>query len=191
MEPSLPPFSFGRASQAIEKSLHAAIRNSTRYCCSDRRRKCTSPGRWRASVWPVRLDKILAVVTKEARADAVIVESRVAELAEHRLLGRMIHGVLVLRVAPQRGLHTMTSEHVSLPTNSAGCPVAVSFGDWPSGRKQPNDRTTTNPRQDSLPRSEANDAKRFWVWSNAAGCASVAGSLLTACYAWRPRTLRG
>ena len=61
------------------------------------------------SVRSIRLDKIFAVRAEETRTNAIMVESCVLKIAEHRFLCRVIHGVLVLRVAPQRGLHPMTS----------------------------------------------------------------------------------
>ena len=49
------------------------------------------------AVGSVGFDQKLAVLAKEARAHAVVVEGHIGEIAEHRLLGRVIHGMLVLR----------------------------------------------------------------------------------------------
>ena len=53
------------------------------------------------AVRPVGLDQEFSVLAEEARAHAVVVKVRVVEIAEHRLVGRVIHGVLVLRRSPK------------------------------------------------------------------------------------------
>ena len=69
------------------------------------------------AVGPVGLDQELAVLAKEARVHAVIVEARIVEIAKHGLVGRMVHRVLVLRAAPQRCLCLRGSRRrPSLPT---------------------------------------------------------------------------
>ena len=49
------------------------------------------------AVGAVGLDQEFSVLAEEARMHAVIVEARVVEIAEHRLVGGMLHGKLVLR----------------------------------------------------------------------------------------------
>ena len=56
------------------------------------------------AVGPVGLDEELSVLAEEARTHAVIVEARIVEIAEHRFVGRVLHGVLVLRAAPELAL---------------------------------------------------------------------------------------
>ncbi len=53
------------------------------------------------AVMAVSLDQEFAVSTEKARAHDVVLETRIVEVAQHRLAGRMIHGELVLRIAPQ------------------------------------------------------------------------------------------
>jgi len=53
------------------------------------------------SVRPVGLDLELIAFAEEPRTHAVVVEDRIGEIAEYRLVGRLIHGVLVLRGAPE------------------------------------------------------------------------------------------
>ena len=48
------------------------------------------------AVGPVRLDHEFPVAPKEAGMHAVIVEAGVAEIAEHRLVGRVLHRGFVL-----------------------------------------------------------------------------------------------
>ena len=52
------------------------------------------------AVSAVSLHEELAVLAVEARMHAEIVEARVVEVTEHALLGRMRHGVLMLRAVP-------------------------------------------------------------------------------------------
>ncbi len=61
------------------------------------------------AVRPVGLDEKLAVLAEEPRVHAVIVEARIVEIAEHRGVGRVGHGVGVLRRVPERGLAAMAS----------------------------------------------------------------------------------
>ena len=61
------------------------------------------------AVRPVGLDEELAVLAKEARRHAVIVEARVVEVAEHGGVGRVRHGVAVLGRAPERRLAAMAA----------------------------------------------------------------------------------
>src|SRR6476660_2908161 len=50
-----------------------------------------------AAVGPVGLDLEFPILAKEAGMHAVIVEARIGEIAQHRLLGGVLHGELVLR----------------------------------------------------------------------------------------------
>src|SRR6516164_3416646 len=61
------------------------------------------------SVRPVGLDKECIISPKKAGARAVIIEGRIVEIAEHRFLVCVLHGVLVLRCAPKLRLHHMTA----------------------------------------------------------------------------------
>src|SRR6187401_3264355 len=84
MEPPLPaPFLCARV-PGDRKSLHAAVRKLDQILLQ--RIDAESVLHLESgelSVWSIRLDKILAILTEETRADAVIVERRVAEVAEH------------------------------------------------------------------------------------------------------------
>ena len=61
------------------------------------------------AVRPVGLDQVLAVLAEKARAHAVMVERRIGEVAEHRLVGGVVHRVPVLRRAPQLRLRLMAA----------------------------------------------------------------------------------
>src|SRR5262249_43796618 len=61
------------------------------------------------AVGTVGLDHKFAVPPEEARADAVVVEARLVEIAEDGLLRRVVHGELVLRFAPQVALGAMAA----------------------------------------------------------------------------------
>ena len=56
------------------------------------------------AVGPIGLDQELSVLAEEARVHAEIVEARIIEVAEHGLVGGVIHRQLVLRGEPQLGL---------------------------------------------------------------------------------------
>src|SRR5262249_54305116 len=60
------------------------------------------------AVGPIGLDQKFPVLAEEAGMQAVVIEARVVEIAEHRLVGRVIHRQLVLRRAPERRLRLMT-----------------------------------------------------------------------------------
>ena len=49
----------------------------------------------------IGFDKKLSVLAKEARMDAVIIETGIVEIAEHGLVGGVLHCGLVLRGIPQ------------------------------------------------------------------------------------------
>jgi hypothetical protein len=53
------------------------------------------------AICPIRLDEVFAVFAVEARSYAVIIKTRIVEVGEHRLLGRVRHRKLVLRATPQ------------------------------------------------------------------------------------------
>ena len=53
------------------------------------------------AVGAVGLDQEFSVLAEEAGMHAVIIEARIVEIAEHRLVGGMLHGKLVLRAAPK------------------------------------------------------------------------------------------
>ena len=55
------------------------------------------------AVRPVGLDQKFAVAAEEARGHAVIIERRAGKIAQHRPIGRVSHGVAVLRRVPQTG----------------------------------------------------------------------------------------
>src|SRR6202007_1419977 len=55
----------------------------------------------KSAVRPVGFDAKLPRLSKETRMHAVIVETRTVEVAEHRLVARVLHRGLVLRGAPQ------------------------------------------------------------------------------------------
>ncbi len=55
------------------------------------------------AVRPVGFDPKFAVAAKEARSHAVIVERHAGKIAQHRPLGRVSHGVAMLRCVPQIG----------------------------------------------------------------------------------------
>ena len=52
---------------------------------------------------------------------AEIVEARIVEVAEHGLLGRVRHGVRVLRAVPELRLAAVAEAQVSLPTKLSAC----------------------------------------------------------------------
>ena len=52
------------------------------------------------AVGPVGFDEKLPILAEEAGSHAVMVDSRIAEIAEHRFVVCMLHGKLVLRAAP-------------------------------------------------------------------------------------------
>ena len=60
------------------------------------------------SVRAIGLDQEFSILAEEAGSDAVIVEMRVAEVAEHGRIGGVVHGVPVLRRLPQPELGAMT-----------------------------------------------------------------------------------
>jgi len=49
------------------------------------------------AVRPVGLDEELPIATEEAGMHAIIIKARVGEIAEHRFVGRMLHGEPMLR----------------------------------------------------------------------------------------------
>ena len=53
------------------------------------------------AVRPVGVDEEFAAPAKEAGMDAVVIEARIVEIAEHGFLGGVIHGVFVLGFAPK------------------------------------------------------------------------------------------
>ena len=53
------------------------------------------------AVRPVGLDQELSVLAEESRTRPVVLKIRIVEVAEHRFLGRVIHGMLVLRRSPK------------------------------------------------------------------------------------------
>ncbi len=59
------------------------------------------------AVRPVGLDHELAVAAEEARLDAEMLEGRIGEIAEHRLLRRVVHRALMVRAGPQLGFSRM------------------------------------------------------------------------------------
>jgi hypothetical protein len=60
----------------------------------------------------------------------VIVEARIGEITEHRFVGGMLHGELVLRGTPQICFARWQAAQVSLPTNAA---AAVASAEKPTG----------------------------------------------------------
>ena len=121
------------------------------------------------AVRPVGLDEELAVLAEEARLHAVIVEARVGEVAEHRGVGRMSHGVAVLGRVPQRRLAAM----------AAGAGLAADEGRVPP---QPRCGTRTAPRAGRRsrdrarrrPRAEARQRPRRGSRSRAGGAGDLA-----------------
>ena len=65
--------------------------------------------RHQPAVGPVGLDEKLPILAEEAGSHAVIVEGRIAEIAEHRFVVRMLHGKLVLRAVPELRLRPVTA----------------------------------------------------------------------------------
>src|SRR5262245_24756807 len=61
------------------------------------------------AVSPVGLDEELPIATEEAGMYAVIIKARVGEIAQHRCLGRVLHGEPMLRRAPKLRLPLMTA----------------------------------------------------------------------------------
>src|SRR5262249_39839303 len=59
------------------------------------------------AVGSVGLDEEFPLLAEEAGVHAVIVETGLVEIAEHRRVGRMVHRLLVLRRAPELGLRGM------------------------------------------------------------------------------------
>ncbi len=76
------------------------------------------------AVGPVGLDQELAVLAEEARMHSVIVEAGIVEISEHRLVGRMVHRVLVLGGLPPLRLGAV----------AAGAGLAAHEGRWCRGR---------------------------------------------------------
>jgi hypothetical protein len=72
------------------------------------------------AVGVVGLDEEFPGLAEEAGVHAVMVKARVAEIAEHRLVGRMLHGELVLRCAPQLRFRPVTAG-AALAADEGGC----------------------------------------------------------------------
>jgi hypothetical protein len=53
------------------------------------------------AVRPVSLDEEFPIATEETGVHAVIIEARIAEIAEHQCVGCVLHRELVLRIAPE------------------------------------------------------------------------------------------
>src|SRR6202022_1921714 len=61
------------------------------------------------AVGTISLDQKFSVPAEEARMHAVIIEARIAEIAQHRFVGRVIHGLLMLRPTPKLCLRLMAA----------------------------------------------------------------------------------
>ena len=61
------------------------------------------------AVGAIGLDQGFSVFAEEARTHPKIIEARILEVAEHRLVGGVIHRVLVLRAAPELCLRPMAT----------------------------------------------------------------------------------
>src|SRR5262245_56572282 len=72
------------------------------------------------AVRPVGLDQEFSVPAEEAGMHAVMVEARVVEIAEHGLVGRVLHGEPVLRCAPQLRLGAVAAG-AGLAADEGGC----------------------------------------------------------------------
>ena len=110
MEPALTALALGPAVPGDRQSLQPAIGE-----CDEILLQRVDPERvldfegGELSVWSVGLDKKLPVLAEETGMHAVIVETRVVEIAEHRLVGRVLHGEVVLRGAPQLRFGTVAA----------------------------------------------------------------------------------
>ena len=72
------------------------------------------------AVGPIGLDEKLPILAEEAGSYAVIVEGHIAEIAEHRFVGRMLHGKLMLRAAPELRLRPVAAG-TGLAADEGGC----------------------------------------------------------------------
>ena len=77
------------------------------------------------AVGPIGLDEKLPILAEEAGSHAVMVDSRIAEIAEHRFVVRMLHGKLVLRAVPELACARWQPAQVSLPTKVAAEALAM------------------------------------------------------------------
>src|SRR5262245_45384313 len=81
------------------------------------------------AVGAVGLHEEFPVLAEEARTDAVIVEARIVEVAEHRRLGGMLHREPMLRSAPQLRLRLVAAG--ASPAAGERCgPFLASTGPW-------------------------------------------------------------
>ena len=99
------------------------------------------------AVRPVGLDQEFSVFAEEARAHAVVPERRIVEIAEHGLVGRVIHRVLMLRRAPKVRFRAMAP---------GACPAANKGGRH--GRSS--GRTLEQPIADAAGDKKQGDAER-------------------------------
>ena len=101
MEPALAAFVLGPAVPGDRQRLQPAVGEFDEILLQrvDTERVLDLEG-GELAVRPVGLDEKLSVLAEEARTHAVIVEARVVEIAEHRLVGRVLHREVVLRGAP-------------------------------------------------------------------------------------------
>ena len=102
MEPALAAFVLRPAVPGKRESLQAAVGKLDEVLLQriDAERVLDLEGA-ELAVRAVGLDDEFSVLAEEAGAHAEIFETRIVEIAEHRLVGRVLHGELVLRRAPQ------------------------------------------------------------------------------------------
>src|SRR5262249_53092589 len=71
------------------------------------------------AVGAVGFDQKFPVLAEETGTHAVMVEARVVEIAEHGLVGRVLHGALMLRCAPELRLRLVAAD-AALATDKSG-----------------------------------------------------------------------
>src|SRR6266853_916298 len=95
------------------------------------------------AVGPVGLNQEFSVFAKEARVHAVIVEACLVEIAQHRLLGHVLHGPLVLRAAPPVRLGPMAAG-ASLAADEGCDGSAGRLAGWPTAIQELESETDCN-----------------------------------------------
>ena len=72
------------------------------------------------AVGSIGLDEKLSILAEEAGSHAIMVDHRIAEIAEHRFVVGMLHGELVLRAAPELRLRPVAAS-TGLAADEGGC----------------------------------------------------------------------
>ena len=110
MEPVLAALLLGSAVPCDRQRLNASIGEFDQILLQRKDAECVfhlESGK--LAVGTVGLDQEFAVLTEEAGVHAVIVEAGIVEIAKNRVLGRMVHCLLVMRAMPQLSLCPMAS----------------------------------------------------------------------------------